>query len=354
MWEKPLPPPPTSQTKEKQNPKPQRSWEARVGKHRSQQESPESLPLADKSDSGHCHHLAVATTWICSKNYRNAFIYVLFAVRIARRPDVRAYKCCCAVRPAWGCQNKTQPMLHAYKEKQKMKPIQINWLTVASKLSFTAFAVSVAPLQTEWLEASFLQRPFPSHAMRVFAAHPRGTVPATTGHLHTAEHEPRQKIKKEGSSFTDHTVISGGARAVAVLDPAQGHGQAPAASQPADRHSLSSRLSHALLQFPRLSQKPKQASPLLIDASSRDKNKFLGSWLYRETPNLARLFMASARSRCTMSTLLLSFMKHIKTQKTETLVFQKVIGEQGSHFFPSSFTDHLITYIKLIEIISLM
>lgn len=40
-----------------------------------------------------------------------------------------------------------------------MKPIQMNWLTVASKLSFTAFAVSVAPLQTEWLEASFLQRP---------------------------------------------------------------------------------------------------------------------------------------------------------------------------------------------------
>lgn len=74
-----------------------------------------------------------------------------------------------------------------------MKPFQINWLTVASKLSFTAFAVSVAPLQTEWLEASFLQRPFPSHETRVFAAHPRGTVPATTSHLHTAEHEPRQK-----------------------------------------------------------------------------------------------------------------------------------------------------------------
>lgn len=101
----------------------------------------------------------IQTTWICSKNYRNAFIYVLFTVRTARRPDVRAYKCCCAVRPAWGCQNKTQPMLHAQKEKQKMKPFQMNWLTVASKLSFTAFAVSVAPLQTEWLEASFLQRP---------------------------------------------------------------------------------------------------------------------------------------------------------------------------------------------------
>lgn len=163
-----------------------------------------------------------------------------------------------------------------------------------------------------------------------------------------------KKIKKEGSSFTDHTVISGGARAVSVLDPAQGHGQAPAASQPADRHSLSSSLSQVLLQFPWLSQKPKQVSPLLTDASSRDKIKLLGSWLYRETPNLARLFTAAARSWCVMHTLLLSFTKHIKTQKTKTLVFQKVIGEQGSHFFPSSFTDHLITDIKLIEIVSLM